>query len=93
MYLEDAIGSDDSSFNHIAILAAFLSRLRPHNLKLPPNKTRSEPSESTSWPVISQHGVRPNEDIVAALSRMPMPADIKQLRSLLGGLGTGFCLR
>ena len=36
--------------------------------------------------VISAEGVRPNDNRVAALTRMPMPTDIKQLRSLLGGL-------
>ena len=36
--------------------------------------------------VISADGVCPNDDRVAALTRMPMPTDIKQLRSLLGGL-------
>ena len=30
--------------------------------------------------------MRPNDDKIAALARMPMPRDIKQLRSLLGGL-------
>ena len=36
--------------------------------------------------VISQVAVRSHDDKVAALPRMPMPADIKQLRSLLNGL-------
>ena len=36
--------------------------------------------------VISQDGVRPHDDKVTALTRMPRPADIKQLRSLLDGL-------
>ena len=42
---------------------------------------------STFWVhVISADGVRPYDDRVAALTRMPMSTDIKQLRSLLGGL-------
>ena len=36
--------------------------------------------------VISHDGVGPNEDKIAALTHMPMPTDIKQLRSSLGGL-------
>ena len=36
--------------------------------------------------IILVDSVRPNDDRVAALTRMPMPTDIKQLRSLLGGL-------
>ena len=47
--LEDAIGSDDSPFNYVAALPAFLARLRPHKSELSPNKTRSELRESNSW--------------------------------------------
>ena len=36
--------------------------------------------------MISQDGVRPNDDKIAVLTRMSMPRDVKQLRSLLGGL-------
>ena len=36
--------------------------------------------------VISQDSARPYDDKVAVLPRMPMPADIKQLPSLLDGL-------
>ncbi|CAB1109084.1 unnamed protein product [Ectocarpus sp. CCAP 1310/34] len=35
---------------------------------------------------ISPDGVRPNGAKVSALTKMPMPRDVKQLRSLLGGL-------
>ena len=35
---------------------------------------------------ISPAGVRPNADKVSALTLMPMPSDLKQLRSLLGGV-------
>ena len=87
MYLDDAIGSDDSPIHHVATLATFFARLRLHSLKL---------SHDKSWigavrvdflgHVISADGVRPNDDRVAALTCMLMPTDIKQLRSLLGGL-------
>ena len=84
--LEDATGSDDSPINYLATLAAFLARLRPHKSKLSPNKTRPEPRESNSWAhVISQDGGRPHYDKGSVLPRMPMPANIKQLRSLLDG--------
>ena len=86
IFLEDATGSDDSPINYVATLAAFLARLRPHKSELSPNKTRPEPRESNSWAhVISQDGVRPHYDEGAVLPRMPMPVNIKQLRSLLDG--------
>ena len=36
--------------------------------------------------LIFEDALCPNDDRVAALSRMPIPSDIKRLRSLLGGL-------
>ena len=39
MYLDDAIGSNDSPIAHVATLATFFARLRLHNLRLSPNKT------------------------------------------------------
>ena len=87
MYLDDAIGSDDSPIAHVATLATFFARLRLHNLKLSPNKTRIGAARvDFLGHVISQDGVRPNDDKIAALARMPMPRDVKQLRSSLRGL-------
>ena len=87
MYLDDAIGSNDSPTTHVATLATFFARLRLHNLKLSPNKTRIGAARvEFLGHIISQDGVRPNDDKIAALTCMPMPRDIKQLRSLLGGL-------
>ena len=85
MYLDDAIGSDDSPIHHVATLAIFFARLRLHSLKFSPDKSRIGAADVLGH-VISADGVRPNDDRVAALTRMPMPTDIKQLRSLLGGL-------
>ena len=87
MYLDGAIGSDDSSITHVAALATFFARLRLHNLKLSPNQARIGTARvDFLGHIISHNGVRPNDDEFAALIRMPMPTDIEQLRSLLGGL-------
>ena len=86
-YLDDAIGSNDSPTTHVATLATFFARLRLHNLKLSPHKTRIGAARvEFLGHIISQDGVRPNDDKIAALTCMSMPRDIKQLRSLLGGL-------
>ena len=66
-------------------------RTTPHgtrdNLALSPNKTRIGAARvDFLGRVISQDGVRPNDDKIAALAQIPMPRDIKQPRSLLGGL-------
>ena len=40
MYLDDTNGSNDSPTTHVETLATFFARLRLHNLKLSPDKTR-----------------------------------------------------
>ena len=85
MTLEDSIGSDDFPINYVATLAAFLARLRPHKSELFPNSIGAARVQLLDH-VISQDGVRTRDYKVAALPCMPMPADIKQLRSLLDGL-------
>ena len=87
MYLDDAIGSDDCPLHHVTTLTAFFARLHLHQLKLSPDKFRIGAARvDFLGHIISKDGVRPNDDRVAALTRMPMPTGIKQLRSLLGGL-------
>ena len=87
MYLDDAIGPDDCPPHHVATLATFFARLRLHKLKLSPDKSRIGAARvDFLGHGILADGVRPNDARVAALARMPMPTDIKQLRSLLSGL-------
>ena len=87
MYLDDGIGSDDCPLYHVATLATLFAHLRLHRLKLSPDKSRIGTARvDFLGHIISADDVRPNDDRVAALTRMPMPTDIKQLRSLLGGL-------
>ena len=87
MHLDDAIGSDDCPINHVTTLATFFARLFLHKLKLSPDKSRIGAARVDFLShLISEDGLRPNDDRVAALSRMRMPSYIKQLRSLLGGL-------
>ena len=68
-------------------LRHLFSLLRLHSLKLSPYKSRIGAARVDFLGyVISQDGGRSNDDKIAALSQIPMPRDIKQLRSLLGGL-------
>ena len=63
------------------------ARLRLHKLKPSPDKSRVGAARvDFLGRVILADGVRPDDDCVDALTRMPMPTDIRQLRSLLGGL-------
>ena len=72
---------------HVTTSATFFAWLRLHNLKLSLNESRIGPARvDFLGQVISQDGVRPKDDKITALTQMPMPRDIKQPRSLLGGL-------
>ena len=87
MYLDDAIGPDDCPLHHVATFATFFARLRLHKFKLFPDKSQIGAARvDFLGHVILADGVRPNDTRAAALARMPMPTDIKQIRSLLGGL-------
>ena len=87
MYLDDEIDSDDCPLHHVTTLAAFFARLRLHQLKLSPDESRIGAARvGFLGHIISSDGVRPNDNRVAALTHMPMPTDIKQFCSLLGGL-------
>ena len=62
-------------------------QLRKWSLKLSPSKAKIGAADvDFLGHTISPAGIRPNARKVAALTRMPMPSDLKQLRSLLGGL-------
>lgn len=88
LYLDDAIESGDCPISHITTLDTFFARLRLHKIKLSPGKSRVLAARvDFLGNIISEDGLRPNDDRVAAPSRMHMPSVIKQLfRRLLGGI-------
>ncbi|CAN0098373.1 unnamed protein product [Sphacelaria rigidula] len=87
MYLDDAVCHDSTPAEHVEQLASFFNRFEQHNLKLAPSKSRIDATKIESLDhCITPQGRSPLLDKVAALSDMPVPRDISQLRSLLGGL-------
>ena len=78
MSLEDAIESDDSSCLPCAFAPPQIGAFSEQN-------TIAAVRVQLLGHVISQDCVRLHDDKVAALPRIHMPADIKQLRSLLDG--------
>ena len=67
----------------------FFAHIHLHKLKLSPDESRIGAARvDFLGHVISADGVRPNDDRVAALTRMPMPTAIKQLCSCLAVLVT-----
>ena len=86
-YLDDVIVFDADSSLHVANMIFFFLRLRQHNLKLSPSKATIGATDANFLShIISPAGVMPNAQKVEALTKMPMPKDMKQLRSLLGAL-------
>ena len=86
-YLDDVIVFDSDPQAHDKTIRALFERLRQHNLKLSLSKARLGATDAhVLGHSISPAGVRPNAEKVSALTLMPMPSNLKQLRSLLGGL-------
>ncbi|CAB1103815.1 unnamed protein product [Ectocarpus sp. CCAP 1310/34] len=86
-YLDDLIVFDDTLATRVGTMRALFERLCTHDLKLtPPKATIGATEADFLGHTISPDGVRPNGAKVSALTKMPMPQDVKQLRSLLGGL-------
>lgn len=75
---------DDLPATYIGTIRTLSERLHKHNLKTTPKATIG----ATEVKLLDHlaHGVRPNGDKVVALTQMPIHEDVKQLRSLLGGL-------
>ena len=85
-HLDNAIVYESDPSAHLKTIRALFEQLRKHNLMLSPSKARlSATYADFLGHFISPAGVRPNADKASALSLMPMPRDLKQLRSLLGG--------
>ena len=87
-YLDDIIVYDSDPAAHTANIRALFGRLRKHNLKLSPSIAKIDATKTDILEhTIPPDGVSPNADKVAALTKMPMPSNVKQTRPLLGGFG------
>ena len=87
VYLNDVIVFDSGPSTHIKTIRALFERLCKHNLKLSPSKARLGSTDADFLGhSISPAGARPNAENVSALTLMPMPRELKQLRFLLAGL-------
>ena len=87
-YLDGVIVFDSDPLTHIKTSRALFERLRKHNLKLSPCEiqTRRDGRADFLGHCTSPAGVRRKAEKVSDLTLMPMPGDLKQLRSLMGDL-------
>ena len=87
-YLVDVIVFDSDPFAHVRTTPALFERLHKHNLKLSPSKARLGAAGADFLiHSISPAGVCLNAEKASALIKIPMPRDLKQVCSLLGGVG------
>ena len=87
MYLDDVIVFGETAGRHLQSIRDFAASLEKHNLKLAPAKvTIGSTNVSVLGHRIRPSGVRPDSGKLNALANTPMPTDVSQLRSLLGGL-------
>ncbi|CAB1101076.1 unnamed protein product [Ectocarpus sp. CCAP 1310/34] len=78
---------DEEPLGHVLNLIEFFKRLRQYNLKLSPGKARVGATHANFLDhTISPAGVSPDGVKVRALTHMPPPTNVKQLRSLLDRL-------
>ena len=86
-YLDDVIVFNYDPMAHVNTMLALFERLREHNLKLSPPKSRLGATDvDFLGHSTSPTGMRPNAEKISALIKMPMPRDVKQPRALLGGV-------
>ena len=78
----------DSDPAHVKTMRVLFEYLRKHSLELSPSMARfgARDAEFLGHSILPV-GVRPSEEQVSALIKMPMPRDLKQVRALLGGVG------
>ena len=78
-YLDDVIVFDPDPSAHVPTITGPFKQLRKHNLKRSPSKAKIGATVADfSSHTISPAGIRPNASKVAALTKMPMPSDLKQ---------------
>ena len=86
-YLDDVIVFDFDLVAHVRTIHSLFEHLRKYIIKLCPSKA---PLDATDANVldhsIAPAGLRPNVGKVSALTNMPMPTDVKQVRALMGGV-------
>ena len=77
-HLDDVILLDSDPIAHVQTIQSLFERLRKHNLKLSPSKARLGATDANFLGhSISPAGLRPNAEKVSALTKMPMPTDVK----------------
>ena len=87
-YPGDVIVFDPNHASHVDNIRSLFQRLRKHNLNFFSAKAKLGATDADFLGnTFSSTGVSPNADKVTTFTKMPMPTNVKQLRSLLDGIG------
>ena len=87
IYIDDVLVRSNDESSMVDHIERFLKALTKHNLKISPSKSEIGAQEiSFLGHAISPRGVTPDSKKVDALRKLPMPNNVSELRSLLGGL-------
>ena len=87
-YLDDVIVFGRSLAEHCNRLESVLLRLREHNLRVKLTKCKFvAPKVHYLGHVISQTGIQPDPQKISAVSELPTPQSVKEVRSFLGLAG------
>ena len=85
-YIDDLIIASDTWEEHAAHVGKVLAMLKACNLKIHPSKSifGSNVLEYLGHNVVGRHGITMNEAKVAAISALPVPRNLLELRSIVG---------
>ena len=87
IYIDDVFVRSNDESSMIDYIERFLKALTRHDLKISPSKSEIGAQEiSFLGHTISPRGVKPDAKKVDVLRKLPMPNNVSELRSLLGGL-------
>ena len=85
LFIDDIVCFSKNGAEHVADLERFFERLTIFNLKLAPKKAYIRVIKFLRHRV-SAKGVEPDPEKVEAMTKLPMPSNVSQFRSLLGAL-------
>ena len=87
LFIDDIVCFSKNGAEHVADLERFFERLTIFNLKLAPKKAYIGVRVIKSLGHrVTAKGVEPDPEKVEAMTKLPMPSNVSQLRSLLGAL-------
>lgn len=86
-YIDDIILASDDQEEHIQLIKGVVKKLHEAGFSLSLEKCQFFRSELKCLGfIISQDGLKPDPDAVAAIREMPAPTNLSELRSLLGSI-------